>query len=100
EQAMRPRCTRCQSLMQPSSAEYWHIGDTTMRFGSVTPPIWIGVNSLGSGNVDSFLVERWLADRGAAIHQRALYRGGHRTGDRASRDLDELGAPQFYDARG
>ena len=27
----------CQSLAAPSSAEYWHIGDTTTRLGSVTP---------------------------------------------------------------
>src|SRR2546426_12597580 len=45
---------RCQSFMQPSSAEYWHIGETTMRLGSVTPPSWMGVKSLGSGNRDSF----------------------------------------------
>src|SRR5882672_3648731 len=44
---------RCQSFMQPSSAEYWHIGETAMRLGSVTPPSWMGVKSLGSGNRDS-----------------------------------------------
>src|SRR6476620_2784305 len=31
-----PQWTRCQSVAQPSTAEYWHIGDTTMRFGSVS----------------------------------------------------------------
>ena len=30
------RWLRCQSLMSPSSATYWHIGDTTMRLRSVT----------------------------------------------------------------
>src|SRR5438309_1305543 len=45
---------KCQSFMQPSSAEYWHIGETTTRFGSVTPPSWMGVKSLGGGNRDSF----------------------------------------------
>src|SRR3954469_26012927 len=35
--------------MQPSSAEYWHIGATTTRLGSVMPPSWIGVNSFGDG---------------------------------------------------
>src|SRR5437867_3964948 len=34
--------------MQPSSAEYWHIDETAMRLGSVTPPIWSGENSLDS----------------------------------------------------
>src|SRR5882672_7320656 len=53
EQAYCPRCCRCQSVMRPCSAEYWHIGDTTMRLGSVTPPSRIGVNSLGSGNRDT-----------------------------------------------
>ncbi|GMU40069.1 MAG: hypothetical protein AMXMBFR23_09350 [Chloroflexota bacterium] len=31
--ARAPRWTRCQSVGKPSSvAEYWHIGDTKMRF--------------------------------------------------------------------
>jgi len=25
-------CVKCQSLASPSSAEYWHIGATMMRF--------------------------------------------------------------------
>ena len=29
-----PRWPRCQSLAQPSSALYWHIGETTMRLAS------------------------------------------------------------------
>src|SRR5260370_39139149 len=44
--------------MQPSSATYWHIGETTMRFGNVMPPSWIGVNSLGSANLDLPFRER------------------------------------------
>src|SRR4051812_19472932 len=47
EHAYWPRCIRCQSVMRPSCAEYWHIGDTTTRLGSVTPPSSIGVNSFG-----------------------------------------------------
>src|SRR5437660_9822622 len=27
--ALAPRCTRCQSSGVPSTAQYWHIGDTT-----------------------------------------------------------------------
>src|SRR3954468_15139895 len=57
EHANWPRCIRCQSVMQPSRAEYWHMGETTMRLGRVMPPSWIGVNSLGCGNRDSFLLE-------------------------------------------
>ncbi len=26
----------CQSVARPSSAEYWHIGETTSRFGNVS----------------------------------------------------------------
>src|SRR5436189_1036448 len=26
----------CQSVAQPSTAEYWHIGDTTIRLGSTS----------------------------------------------------------------
>ena len=33
--ALLPRCTKCQSLANPSTDEYWHIGDTTIRFFSV-----------------------------------------------------------------
>ena len=32
--------------MLPSSAEYWHIGDTATRFGNVMPPSRIGSKSL------------------------------------------------------
>ncbi len=31
--------------MLPSSAEYWHIGETTIRLGKVIPPRRIGVKS-------------------------------------------------------
>src|SRR3954471_5224623 len=58
EHANCPRCMRCQSVMQPSRAEYWHMGETTMRFGRVMPPSSIGVKSSGCGNRDSFLLER------------------------------------------
>src|SRR5258706_14337033 len=47
EHAYWPRCIRCQSVMRPACAEYWHIGDTTMRLGRRTPPSSIGVNSFG-----------------------------------------------------
>src|SRR5512134_290881 len=57
EQAYVPTCTVCQSVIEPSSAEYWHIGETTTRFGSVMPPRSIGVNSSGRFNLDSLLRE-------------------------------------------
>src|SRR4026208_2493313 len=31
-----PRCTRCQSFENPSTLEYWHIGETMMRLASVS----------------------------------------------------------------
>src|SRR5690348_1861201 len=57
EHAYCPRCWRCQSVMRPSCAEYWHMGETTTRLGRVMPPSSIGVSSLGCGNLDSFLFE-------------------------------------------
>src|SRR5690348_6898436 len=39
------QCTRCQSVAQPSTAEYWHIGETTMRFASASSRIAIGSKS-------------------------------------------------------
>src|SRR3954447_17598089 len=35
---------KCQSVGTPSSAEYWHIGDTTTRFFKVRPRSLIGEN--------------------------------------------------------
>ena len=34
--ARLPRCTACHSFGIPSCEEYWHIGETTMRFRSVS----------------------------------------------------------------
>src|SRR5581483_4275485 len=41
-----PRWLKCQSFMQPSSALYWHIGETTMRLASSTGPRLKGENRL------------------------------------------------------
>ena len=35
---------KCQSLATPSTAEYWHIGATMMRFGRARPRSLIGEN--------------------------------------------------------
>src|SRR3954464_8600852 len=35
---------KCQSVGTPSSAEYWHIGDTTTRFFKFRPRSLIGEN--------------------------------------------------------
>src|SRR5688572_1301906 len=70
-QASWPRCMRCQSFIEPSSAEYWHIGETTARLGSVTPPSSSGVNRLARGNADAPFGER-LADRARKGHGAGL----------------------------
>ena len=40
------QCCRCQSVAEPSSAEYWHIGETAMRFANSSAPIRIGEKSV------------------------------------------------------
>src|SRR5262249_38798027 len=54
-----PRCMRCQSLAQPSSAEYWHIGETTMRLASSSPATRKGVNKV----LDMGFIRLWLEAR-------------------------------------
>src|SRR5712664_3865124 len=41
-----PRWTRCQSVTSPSRAEYWHIGETTMRLRSSTSRIFSLSNNM------------------------------------------------------
>ncbi len=45
DRASWPRWIMCQSVALPSSAEYWHIGAITMRFGRVSPASSIGWKS-------------------------------------------------------
>ena len=40
------QCCRCQSVAEPSSAEYWHMGATAMRLGTVMPPMVSGEKSI------------------------------------------------------
>ncbi len=47
-------CVKCQSLAEPSSAEYWHIGDTMMRLDKVKPRSAIGVKRV---------LMRWVRER-------------------------------------
>ena len=47
--ARLPRCTRCQSLANPSSAMYWHMGDITIRLRNVIPRIFSGLSRSASG---------------------------------------------------
>ena len=47
--ARLPRGTKCHSLGMPSSAEYWHIGDTTIRLRRVTPRRVSGLSRSISG---------------------------------------------------
>src|SRR5262244_1415798 len=73
-----PRWRRCQSLALPSSALYWHIGETTMRLGRVMSRKLSGV-------------KRGLGIGAHAPVARAIYRGDcghgnrHAAGDVAAR---------------
>src|SRR5262249_5422583 len=55
--ARLPRCTRCQSFTKPSSAEYWHIGDTAILFRNVTPRIVSGVNNSTSTLIQEVMLQ-------------------------------------------
>jgi hypothetical protein len=46
ERARCPRWMRCQSVMHPLTAEYWHIGAMTMRLANSRAPTRSGVNSV------------------------------------------------------
>src|SRR5215218_10727195 len=49
DSARCPRWMTCQSVMQPSSAEYWHIGAMTMRLARLSPATWRGLNNADMG---------------------------------------------------
>ena len=51
--ARLPRCTKCHSFGMPSSDEYWHMGETTMRLRSVSDRTWNGVKRIGMGIGDN-----------------------------------------------
>src|ERR1700751_1406793 len=42
---------KCQSVAEPSTDEYWHIGDTMMRFARLRPRKEIGVKSVLMGMI-------------------------------------------------
>src|SRR5437899_178317 len=35
---------KCQSVAEPWTGEYWHIGETSVRLGNIRPRSWIGEN--------------------------------------------------------
>src|SRR5512145_2078344 len=72
EQAKVPTCTVCQSVIEPSSAEYWHIGETTMRLGSVTPPSSMGAKSLGGRNRNVSFLESFSQCNGKCCGSRLV----------------------------
>ena len=45
DKARWPRWIMCQSVAQPASAEYSHMGAITMRLASRRGPAWVGVNN-------------------------------------------------------
>src|ERR1700693_1201543 len=64
ELANMPRWTRCHSLAQPSSALYWHIGETTMRLDSSSSASRIGENNalIGWGSLWLGRLKAWDRD--------------------------------------
>ena len=67
--ARLPRWTRCQSFGSPSSARYWHIELTTIRFGSTSSRSRYGVNSGGGAGSTGTDLPLWVAD--CAANQRS-----------------------------
>src|SRR5690242_18411132 len=63
-----PRCTTCQSVTCPSSAEYWHIGETTMRFFAVTVRSRMGSKRRG----EAILLKNKDALAGALLVEQAV----------------------------
>ena len=51
--ARLPRWTRCQSFANPSFAQYWHMGEMTIRLRNVTPRIASGLSKSISGTLRS-----------------------------------------------
>src|SRR5581483_9325728 len=71
---------KCQSVAEPSSAEYWHIGETMMRLASFRPRNSIGANrALMRGMSGRQGTEGWRRDiRGRrSIDQPSSGRYGH-----------------------
>src|SRR5471030_2705684 len=67
-----PRWIRCQSLALPSIAEYWHIGETMMRFESLSSRRLIGWNrALATENPFIDAIQRETAFMAQYSRQRA-----------------------------
>src|SRR5215475_1387582 len=75
---------RCQSFMQPSSAEYWHIGAMTIRFASSRPPIRIGLNKADFDIAASLRVRMFIQGAPLFKRQSTLVRAIIRTHSSAS----------------
>src|SRR5690606_23171890 len=66
DSASWPKWMRCQSVMQPSTAEYWHMGAITIRLASSSLPTvkglksWDVMGTLLAGEGHSF---RWSGAR-------------------------------------
>ena len=65
-----PRCIKCQSLAQPSTALYWSIGPTTIRLSNVNPcraigekraedDVEIAKGMLAGGMIGVFIATHW-----------------------------------------
>src|ERR1700704_4986908 len=79
--ANEPRCIQCQGCATPSSAAYWHIGETTMRLGNSKAASLNGVNRTGFiagllGRLDQMDCAGRAQPRSLA-HSIVLVRPGH-----------------------
>src|SRR5437588_11747949 len=77
---------KCQSVGTPSSAEYWHIGDTTTRFFSVRPRSLIGENRALMRGVPEMEGGSWreCSERRADCQPRGRHGGSRRDALRTS----------------
>src|SRR5438270_9434672 len=90
---------KCQSVATPSSAEYWHIGDTTTRFFKFRPRSLIGENrtlmrgssGMGAGVEESVVSDAPIASRAAGMAARSVMHCG-RAALLHQRELQQQGA--------
>src|SRR5688572_2153973 len=86
-----PRCTRCQSVTWPSCAEYWHMGETTIRLRIWTSRMRIASKSISIHSQPSGDGEFAAALRRDDHHFAGVRRDpGQRDDGRAVRHHDQI----------
>src|SRR4051812_41327749 len=90
ELASMPRWARCQSVAVPSSALYWHIGDTTMRLVNSALPSLMGVKRADMRFLDAKDFERSYSRRSYPARTRPQTRFNKGKWLRACGDPDDM----------